>query len=199
MMDEESSGNKIENNPSSDNLSDGIVMADSSTNDIIGNTIIGNRVGIHVRGASSTGITAPGTRCPHNSVAAQGIELTGNSVRQQRRTVAAQSHRHGMAASALAGTAGAGKPDLEQPARSASASVQRTGGHSHDNAARAGREHRRAGRRPGCGSSAPTSRGCAPSPWSSLSWPTRDWRCPGGTSASTSSSSSPDSSSPGNW
>jgi len=80
MMDEESSGNTIENNSVADNLSDGIVMADSGSNAILANTIISNRVGIHVRGSSSTNITATGNTVSHNSVAAQGIELTGNSV-----------------------------------------------------------------------------------------------------------------------
>jgi poly(beta-D-mannuronate) C5 epimerase len=80
MMDEESTGNKIENNSVGGNLSDGIVMADSGNNDISGNTVTGNRVGIHVRGATSTDTNVIGNVVSGNKMAAQGIELPGNSV-----------------------------------------------------------------------------------------------------------------------
>ena len=80
MMDEASTGNRIENNTVENNLSDGIVMADSGSNVITDNVVTGNRVGIHVRGATSTNTIASGNVVSANKMAAQGIELDGNSV-----------------------------------------------------------------------------------------------------------------------
>ena len=78
MMDEASTGNKIDHNTVRGNKSDGIVMADSGNNDITYNTVSGNRVGIHVRGVTSTNLSIVRNTVSKNSMAAQGTSLRGN-------------------------------------------------------------------------------------------------------------------------
>jgi poly(beta-D-mannuronate) C5 epimerase len=77
MMDEASTNNRIDHNIVQGNHSDGIVLADSNNNDVTYNTVSGNRVGINVRG-TTTSIVAARNVLTDNATAVQGIGLSGN-------------------------------------------------------------------------------------------------------------------------
>lgn len=79
MMDEASTHNVIEGNSSFGNKSDGIVMANSSDNTIAGNKVRMNRVGITLRGNTSS-TTVSRNLITENNLAAQGTGLSGNTV-----------------------------------------------------------------------------------------------------------------------
>jgi poly(beta-D-mannuronate) C5 epimerase len=78
MMDAGSTGNVIERNRVEHNHSDGIVLADSGSNTVRRNLVKANRVGIHVRGATSTNQVIRGNTVTGNLSAGQGTELVGN-------------------------------------------------------------------------------------------------------------------------
>jgi poly(beta-D-mannuronate) C5 epimerase len=76
MMDASSTGNRIVRNLIEDNRGDGIVLANSPGNDISGNRILRNRIGIQARGASDD-VTVTRNELAGNAKAAQGVSLAG--------------------------------------------------------------------------------------------------------------------------
>ncbi|ONH60525.1 hypothetical protein CcI49_10610 [Frankia sp. CcI49] len=80
MMDASSTGNRIIGNTSTGNRGDGIVLASSPDNVLANNMVTGNRVGIHARGDRAN-VQVRGNTVEGNQLASQGVELAGNTVR----------------------------------------------------------------------------------------------------------------------
>jgi mannuronan 5-epimerase len=77
MMDDASAHNTITDNTVLNNLSDGIVLANSDGNTVHANTVRRNRVGINVRG-STQGSRISGNTVTGNEMASEGASLSGN-------------------------------------------------------------------------------------------------------------------------
>lgn len=79
MMDEASTGNLITHNTVKNNKSDGLVLANSSNNRILDNTVSGNRIGVTLRGSTKATVLSQNV-ITSNKLAVQGGSSAGNHV-----------------------------------------------------------------------------------------------------------------------